>query len=209
MNKVVNYAKRSRQAHLDQFCELLSIPSVSTDSRRAKDVSRAAVWVRNKLKRAGCTRAKISPTTRHPIVYGEWLGAPGAPTILVYGHYDVQPADPEELWNTPPFEPTVRNGKVFARGASDNKGQFLAHINALETHLEGTGSCPVNVKFLIEGEEEIGSPNLEPFLEEHREMLEFAPCVRVLQAGVALTTTPKHILLSAELYGCVQRCSHL
>jgi len=104
-------------------------------------------------------------------VYGEWRGAPGAPTLLVYGHYDVQPVDPVELWSTPPFGAVVRNGKIFARGASDNKGQFLAHVLALESHLRSHGSCPVNVKFLIEGEEEIGSPNLGAFIAKQRSLL--------------------------------------
>ena len=171
MGSVTGYVRRARATHLRQLQELLSIPSVSTDSRHAKDVRRAAEWVRKRLKSAGCTKTELHKTPRHPIVYGEWLGAPGAPTVLVYGHYDVQPADPLELWSTPPFEPVVRNGKIFARGASDNKGQFLAHVNALEAHLQSHGRCPVNVKFLIEGEEEIGSPNLDAFIAKNRNRL--------------------------------------
>ncbi len=171
MGSVTGYVRRARATHLQQFRELLSIPSVSTDSRHAKDVRRAAEWVRKRLKSAGCTKVEQHKTPRHPIVYGEWLGAPGAPTVLVYGHYDVQPVDPLELWRTPPFEPVVRNGKIFARGASDNKGQFLAHVNALEAHLQSHGRCPVNVKFLIEGEEEIGSPNLDAFVAKSRQRL--------------------------------------
>ena len=171
MSAITDYVRRARATHLRQFRELLSIPSVSTDSRHAKDVRRAAEWVRKRLKSAGCTKVKLYKTPRHPIVYGEWLGAPGAPTVLVYGHYDVQPVDPVELWSTPPFEPVVRNGKIFARGASDNKGQFLAHVNALEAHLQSQGRCPVNVKLLIEGEEEIGSPNLDAFIAKNRRRL--------------------------------------
>jgi acetylornithine deacetylase/succinyl-diaminopimelate desuccinylase-like protein len=171
MGSVTSYIRRARSTHLKQFQQLLRIPSVSTDSRHAKDVRRAAEWVFRRLKSAGCSKARIYKTARHPVVYGEWLGAPGAPTLLVYGHYDVQPVDPVELWSTPPFGAVVRNGKIFARGASDNKGQFLAHVLALESHLRSHGSCPVNVKFLIEGEEEIGSPNLGAFIAKQRSLL--------------------------------------
>jgi acetylornithine deacetylase/succinyl-diaminopimelate desuccinylase-like protein len=134
-------------------------------------VKRAAAWVEARLRRAGCTRAEIFETPRHPIVYGEWLGAPGKPTILFYGHYDVQPEDPVALWTTPAFTPTIRDGRLYARGASDDKGQFIIHINALEAHLQTSGTCPVNVKFLLEGEEEIGSPNLEPFVVKNAALL--------------------------------------
>jgi acetylornithine deacetylase/succinyl-diaminopimelate desuccinylase-like protein len=125
----------------------------------------------------------IHDTPRHPLVYGEWLGAPGKPTILVYGHYDVQPVDPLELWKTPPFEPTVRDGKLFARGASDDKGQVMIHALALEAHLRVHGSCPVNVKFIIEGEEEIGSANLEVFIKENKDLL---ACDAVIVSDTAM-----------------------
>jgi acetylornithine deacetylase/succinyl-diaminopimelate desuccinylase-like protein len=171
MNSVARFVKDRRPRHLDQLKELLALPSISTDPDHANDVKRAADWVANRLKAAGCSKVKIHPTKRHPIVYGEWLGAPGRPTVLVYGHYDVQPVDPVELWNTPPFEPTVKGGRLYARGASDDKGQFIVHVNALEAHLKTHDSCPVNVKFLIEGEEEIGSPNLDPFLVKNKKML--------------------------------------
>jgi acetylornithine deacetylase/succinyl-diaminopimelate desuccinylase-like protein len=170
MSSLSRYLKQRRPAHLAKLQELLRIPSVSTDPRHAGDVRRAAEWVRGRLKQAGCTRVVVQKTKRHPIVYGEWLGAPGRPTILVYGHYDVQPVDPLELWKTPPFEPTIRSGRIYARGASDDKGQVMIHVNALEAHL-ANGGCPVNVKFLIEGEEEIGSPNLDPYIAENRKML--------------------------------------
>jgi acetylornithine deacetylase/succinyl-diaminopimelate desuccinylase-like protein len=171
MSTVARYLKSQRDRHLDELQSLLQIPSVSTDPDRAGDVARAAAWVRDRMAEAGCTTAEVVETAGHPIVYAEWLGAPGAPTILVYGHYDVQPVDPLELWNTPPFEPTVKNGRLYARGASDDKGQFIIHVNALEAHLKTDGSCPVNVKFLIEGEEEIGSSSLEPFLKANRKRL--------------------------------------
>ncbi|NIM61654.1 MAG: dipeptidase, partial [Acidobacteria bacterium] len=165
-----SYLKKERNRHLGELKELLAIPSISTDPERAKDVKRAAQWVSKRLKKAGCTKVRVHPTERHPIVYGEWLGAPGQPTILVYGHYDVQPVDPLDLWKSDPFTPTLRDGKLFARGASDDKGQVIVHVNALEAHLKN-GGCPVNVKFLIEGEEEIGSPNLDKFIDGNKELL--------------------------------------
>lgn len=168
---VADSLSRVRDRHLDQLKQWLRIPSVSTDPERAGEVRRAAEWLRSRLAEAGCGVAEIHDTAGHPIVYGEWMGAPGKPTILVYGHYDVQPEDPIEQWDSPPFEPTVRDGRVYARGASDDKGQVIAHVNALEAHLDAAGTCPVNVKFLIEGEEEIGSPNLEPFLAAERDKL--------------------------------------
>ncbi len=165
-----SYLKKQRNRHLGELKELLAIPSISTDPDRADDVKRAARWVSERLRKAGCTKVKVHTTKKHPIVYGEWSGAPGRPTILVYGHYDVQPVDPLELWQSDPFTPTVRSGKVYARGASDDKGQVIAHVNALEAHLQN-GGCPVNVKFLIEGEEEIGSPNLDEFIERNKKLL--------------------------------------
>jgi acetylornithine deacetylase/succinyl-diaminopimelate desuccinylase-like protein len=183
MSTVVKTIRGARDAHLKQLSELLSIPSVSTGRDHAKDVRRAGKWVRDKLKSAGCKRVEIHDTPRHPIVYGEWLGAKGAPTILVYGHYDVQPVDPLNLWKNPPFEPVVRGGRIYARGASDNKGQFLAHIDALESHLKANGTCPINVKFLIEGEEEIGSPHLDSFIAKNRPKL---ACDAVIVSDTAM-----------------------
>ncbi len=171
MATALEHVRKNQKQHLAELLDLLRIPSVSTDPARKKDMARAADWMRMRLKEAGCSRVKIHKTPGHPIVYGEWLGAPGKPTVLVYGHYDVQPVDPLELWKTPPFEPTIRDGKVFARGASDDKGQVIIHINALEAHLKAAGSCPVNMKFLIEGEEEVGSPNLDPFIKANKKLL--------------------------------------
>ena len=161
---------RQRSRHVAELAELVSIPSVSTDPRRAGEIARAARWVRQRLRRAGCTRTAIRPTGGHPVVHGEWLGRPGAPTVLVYGHYDVQPEDPVEAWTDPPFAPRVRGGRLYGRGASDNKGQFLAHVAALEARM-AVGGSPVNVKFLIEGEEEIGSPHLASFVRQKRREL--------------------------------------
>jgi acetylornithine deacetylase/succinyl-diaminopimelate desuccinylase-like protein len=182
MSAVVRYLKKERPRHLEELKQLLRIPSVSTESQHAKDVRKAAEWVRKRLERAGCTRTKLHETDRHPIVYGERLGAPGQPTILVYGHYDVQPVDPIELWKTPPFEPTVIGDRIYARGASDDKGQFIVHINALEAHLK-QGGCPVNVKFLIEGEEEVGSDSLDPFIARNKKLL---ACDAVVVSDTAL-----------------------
>jgi acetylornithine deacetylase/succinyl-diaminopimelate desuccinylase-like protein len=171
MSVAADFVRANQSRHLDELKDILRIASVSTDPERAGDVKRAAEWVKARLLRAGCTKAEVHSTERHPIVYGEWLGAPGKPTILVYGHYDVQPADPLELWTSPPFEPTIRDGRIYARGACDDKGQFIIHVNAFEAHLKTSGTCPVNVKFLIEGEEEIGSGNLEPFIAAHKDLL--------------------------------------
>jgi acetylornithine deacetylase/succinyl-diaminopimelate desuccinylase-like protein len=183
MSAAASYVRAQRDRHLAELMEILRIPSVSTDPARASEVKRAAAWVAARLTRAGCTKAEIYPTARHPVVYGEWLGAPGRPTILFYGHYDVQPEDPVELWTTPAFTPTIRDGRLYARGACDDKGQFIIHVNAFEAHLAAGGSCPVNVKFLIEGEEEIGSPNLEAFVVSHKDMLK---CDAVVVSDTAM-----------------------
>jgi acetylornithine deacetylase/succinyl-diaminopimelate desuccinylase-like protein len=156
---------------LDELIEFASIPSVSTDPAHAADVRAAADWVAHQLKRAGPFTVRIMPTAGASVVYAEWLGAPGAPTVLVYGHYDVQPADPLERWQTPPFAPTVRDGRLYARGASDDKGPMLIPIKVAEAFFATAGRLPLNLKFMIEGEEETGSPNLEPFVAEHRDLL--------------------------------------
>jgi acetylornithine deacetylase/succinyl-diaminopimelate desuccinylase-like protein len=154
----------------DELFTFLRIPSVSARSEHNGDTARAAQFVADSLRTVGL-EAAVHPTAGHPVVVGEWRGAAGAPTILVYGHYDVQPAEPLELWHSPPFEPTVREGKIFARGSVDDKGQLFLHVKALEALLTVRGSLPVNVVFLAEGEEEIGSPNLTPFVEGHADLL--------------------------------------
>ena len=154
----------------DELFDLLRIPSVSAKSEHNADTAKTAEWVRASLDTAGL-RAQIFPTAGHPIVVGEWRGAPGAPTVLVYGHYDVQPAEPLELWTSPPFEPTVRNGNIYARGSVDDKGQLFLHIKALQAHLATRGKLPVNVVVIAEGEEEVGSDHLEQFIEEKKELL--------------------------------------
>ena len=155
----------------DELFAFLRIPSVSARSEHAGDVASAAEWVALSLKAAGL-KATVHQTPGHPVVIGEWRGAAaGAPTVLVYGHYDVQPAEPLELWQSPPFEPTVRDGRIYARGSVDDKGQLFLHIKALEAHLQTRGALPVNVVVLAEGEEEVGSEHLAPFIEAHRQEL--------------------------------------
>jgi acetylornithine deacetylase/succinyl-diaminopimelate desuccinylase-like protein len=154
----------------DELFQFLRIPSVSARSEHNSDTARAADWFADALRAVGL-QATVHPTAGHPVVVGEWRGAPRAPTILVYGHYDVQPPEPLELWHSPPFEPTTRDGKIFARGSVDDKGQLFLHVKALEAHLSVRGSLPINLIVLAEGEEEIGSPNLTPFVEEHADSL--------------------------------------
>ena len=155
----------------DELFELLRIPSVSARSEHNADTARAADWVAESMRKIGLT-AKVHPTKGHPVVVGEWRKAPkGAKTVLVYGHYDVQPAEPLELWHSPPFEPTVRNGNIYARGSVDDKGQLYLHIKAIEAHLTARGKLPVNLIVLAEGEEEVGSENLAEFIQSHAKEL--------------------------------------
>ncbi len=164
------YIESNKQRFLDELFALLRIPSVSADSKFKGDVKACAEFVAESLKKAGTDTVEICPTDGHPIVYGEKILDASKPTVLVYGHYDVQPADPYELWDTPPFEPEIRDGRIYARGACDDKGQMYMHVKALETLLENNG-LDCNIKFLIEGEEEVGSDNLENFVKENRERL--------------------------------------
>ncbi|MGE0491862.1 MAG: dipeptidase [Vulcanimicrobiota bacterium] len=167
-----DFLTTNKQQFEQDLMKLLAIPSVSTDSKRAGDVKACAEEVANQLRDAGLSDVRVMPTAGHPAVFAQWTEAAGKPTVLIYGHYDVQPEDPIELWTTPPFEPTVRNGKVYARGATDDKGQFLAHIKAVKTLMQTDGQLPINVKFIIEGEEEIGSPSLAPFLKQNEDLLQ-------------------------------------
>lgn len=171
MNNVISYIKSNEQNYINELIEFLRIPSISTLHENNEDTRRCAKFVAEKLKNAGMSRVEIFQTEGHPIVYGEWLGAPGKPTLLVYGHYDVQPVDPIELWDSPPFEPVIKDGKIYARGATDDKGQVFVHIKSVEAFFKVFGTLPINIKFLIEGEEEIGSPNLEPFVKNNKELL--------------------------------------
>lgn len=168
MEVVNRYLADNAERNLEELKSLLRIPSISADSRYQQSMGEAAEFLRTKLIDAGCA-AEIVPTAGHPIVFGSWTGKPGAPTALVYGHYDVQPPDPLDQWITPPFEPDVRDGNLYARGATDDKGQMYTHLKSVEAWLQTVGELPVNVKFVIEGEEEVGSNNLEKFLIENRE----------------------------------------
>ena len=161
----------------DELFDFLRIPSVSARSEHNADTARAAEWVAANMRAAGLA-ATIPPTAGHPIVLGEWRGAgAGAPTVLVYGHYDVQPAEPLELWHSPAFEPTIRDGKLFARGSVDDKGQLFIHMKALESHLKVRGRLPVNIVLLAEGEEEVGSDHLAEFVEAHKTELASSACI--------------------------------
>jgi acetylornithine deacetylase/succinyl-diaminopimelate desuccinylase-like protein len=162
-------SRLNREEANQELFELLRIPSVSSDSTRKADMQAAADFLRAKLAAIGFT-ARVDATQGHPVVYAEHLQAPGQPTVLIYGHYDVQPEAPLEEWVTPPFEPTVRDGRIYARGSTDDKGQAYAHVKGVELLLQ-QGPLPVNVKFLLEGEEEVGSPNLEPYLRDHAQEL--------------------------------------
>ena len=166
----LQYARKNKEKFLSSFKEFLAIPSVSTDPAHAADIRHTAEWVAAQLRSLGMQKVQIFPTGKHPIVYAEWLGAAGAPTVLIYGHYDVQPVDPLNLWKTGPFDPVVRGEDIYARGASDMKGQNMVMFKAVES-LVKTGGMPVNIKWLLEGEEEIGSPNLEIFIAEHKSLL--------------------------------------
>ena len=172
MHPAIDYIQERRAAFVEELKGLLRIPSVSTKSEHAPDMRRAAEWLVEQMRGMGLEHVEILPTAGHPVVYADWLHAAGKPTVLIYGHYDVQPAEPLELWTTGAFDPTVRNGELYARGAVDDKGQVFMHLKALEAHLKTSGRLPVNVRLLIEGEEEIGSPNLDAFIGKQRKMLQ-------------------------------------
>lgn len=172
MSSWQRYLEAHRARFVEELLEFLRIPSISSLPEHAKDVERAAAWIAGRLERAGLEGVRVLPTGGHPVVYGERLQAPGKPTILIYGHFDVQPVDPLALWDSPPFEPVIQGGRVYARGASDDKGNMLAPILALEALLGAEGALPVNVKVFFEGQEEIGSPKLPSFIAEHRALLE-------------------------------------
>lgn len=165
------YFAEHREEHLNELKEFLRIPSISSLSEHKGDIQNAAQWLANAFDKLNLENISITQTAGHPVVYADWLHAEGKPTILFYGHYDVQPVDPLNLWDSNPFDPTIRDNKLFARGASDDKGQVFMHLKMIEALFATTGTLPVNVKFIYEGEEEIGSPNLPAFVEEHKEKL--------------------------------------
>lgn len=182
MTQLSDEARRYSLANAERFRaelhDFLRIPSISADPAHAPDMHRAAAWLAENMRDMGAENVQIMPTAGHPVVYGEWLGAgPDKPTVLVYGHYDVVPALMEDGWHTDPFEPVEQDGRIYARGATDDKGQLFIHAKALESYLRTAGRAPVNVKLFIEGEEEVSSPNLVPFIKEHLELLRADVCI--------------------------------
>ncbi len=177
MSSPHEFARQHSEAFLNQLFDFIRIPSVSTLPERAADVRRAAAWLADNMRQAGFEQVEVIPTGGHPIVYAEWLKAgPDAPTVLVYGHYDVQPAEMADGWDSDPFEPVVRDGFIYARGASDDKGQVLAQVKAAQALL-ATGGAPVNLRFIVEGEEEISSVHLGAFVRENKARLRADVCV--------------------------------
>lgn len=170
MKEIDSYISKNKERFTNELLDFLRIPSVSADSNYKKDVEKAAQWVKDALLKAGADKVEIVPTKLHPIVYGEKMVDKKLPTILAYGHYDVQPPDPLDLWHSPPFEPVIKDGKIYARGACDDKGQVYMHIKALEM-LSAIGNLPCNIKFLIEGEEEVGSASLGDFVKKNKKKL--------------------------------------
>src|SRR5688572_16719810 len=171
MSDPLAYATREKARFQSELFDFLRIPSVSAKSDHDADTRRAASWLAERMREAGL-QTEILDTPKHPVVLGEWRGAgKDAPTVLIYGHYDVQPAEPLELWTSPPFEPTVRDGNLYARGSVDDKGQLYIHIKALEAHLATRGRLPVNVVVVAEGEEEVGSEHLEQFIKDNHDLL--------------------------------------
>jgi len=183
LKPIIQFIKDNHNLYVEELQTFLRIPSISTLQENNEDMKHCATFVAEKLKEAGLNRIEIFPTEGHPIVYGEWLGAPGKPTVLIYGHYDVQPVDPVELWDNPPFDPVIKDDKIFARGATDDKGQMYIHIKSVEAFFKVKGSLPLNVKFIIEGEEEIGSEHLSGFIEQHKDLLK---CDAVLISDTSL-----------------------
>jgi acetylornithine deacetylase/succinyl-diaminopimelate desuccinylase-like protein len=171
MNSVIDFVNTNRDRYVDELKGYLAIPSISALPQHAADVRRCAEWTADEMRRIGLQNVRLVETPGNPVVCGEWLGAPGAPTILFYGHYDVQPVDPVELWESPPFEATVRDGEIYARGSADDKGQVFMHLKAVEAHLKQTGRLPVNMKFILEGEEEVGSAHLDDFIRQNKQVL--------------------------------------
>jgi acetylornithine deacetylase/succinyl-diaminopimelate desuccinylase-like protein len=171
MDKVVDFINVNRDRYIDEMKRYLAIPSISALPEHKGDMRKCAEWTRDEMSRIGLQKCRLEETPGHPIVYGEWLGAPDKPTILFYGHYDVQPVDPLHLWTSPPFEATIRDGEIYARGSADDKGQVFMHFKAVEAHLKQNGNLPLNMKFLIEGEEEVGSANLDNFIKSHKDLL--------------------------------------
>ncbi len=189
MDNIITHLRNNHDDYLEMITELIAIPSVSSDPDRAEEVVRCARHLQSDLEKVGLENTHLFETPGHPIVYGDWLHAGDAPTVLIYGHYDVQPEDPVELWDTPPFEATERNGRLYGRGAVDDKGQLYIHLAAIDAWIKENQQLPVNVKVIFEGEEEIGSAHLEDFLNENKEMLE-ADVIVVSDTGMFAKDVP-------------------
>ena len=171
MKKTLDFLRQHHNRYEQELIDILKIPSISSNPDNIADMRDMAELLKKEMRSIGMDEVNIYETDGHPVVYSEWLGAPGAPTLLIYGHYDVQPVDPVELWSSPPFEPVIKDGKIFARGSADDKGQIYIHLKAIEAWLSTQGTLPVNVKLVFEGEEEVGSAHLEGFITEHEKML--------------------------------------
>jgi len=189
MEKVIDFINVNREKYLEELKALLAIPSISALPEHAGDVKRCADWCADEMRRIGLQNVRLIATPGNPVVYGDWLGAPGAPSILFYGHYDVQPVDPLNLWESPPFEATIRDGEIYARGSADDKGQVFMHCKAVEAHLKQNGRLPVNMKFILEGEEEVGSVNLDDFVRAHKRDLR-ADVVVISDSGMFARGVP-------------------
>jgi acetylornithine deacetylase/succinyl-diaminopimelate desuccinylase-like protein len=222
MDALTTYLEQHRDRFVEDLKTCLRIPSVSAKSEHRDDCRRCAEFLADELRGLGMTRAESVKTAGHPVVHAEWLGAPGKPTVLLYGHYDVQPPEPLDLWRTPPFDPVVQDGKLYARGSVDDKGQVYMHLKAIEAHMKVHGRLPINLKVVLEGEEEVGSENLAVFLREHRAQLDAdvivvsdtamlgpdQPALTYGLRGILYTqievTGPSHDLHSGHFGGTVQ-----
>ena len=197
-----SYLADNQDRYLNELIDFLRIPSISSLPEHAGDVAQAGQWVADRMVTAGIENVETMPTAGHPVVYGDWLHAGDAPTILIYGHFDVQPVDPLHLWHSPPFEPVVKDERIYARGATDDKGNMFAPIIAIEALLKAEGKLPVNLKFLFEGQEEIGSPDLRPFMAEHAD--KFACDVVVSSDGGQMTETQPILLVGTKGLAAIQ-----
>jgi acetylornithine deacetylase/succinyl-diaminopimelate desuccinylase-like protein len=194
--RALDYARAHQARFTAELREFVRFPTVSSQPQHAGNIRRCAAWLVKQLAGIGLDAVRIVPTTRHPVVYAEWLRRPGAPTVLIYGHYDVQPADPLAEWTSPPFEPAIRGSDLYGRGACDDKGQLFVHVKAMEAWLRTEGALPVNVKCIFEGEEEIGSPHLARLIARNRS---------ALQAGVALISDTRMLAKDRPALSCSQR----
>jgi acetylornithine deacetylase/succinyl-diaminopimelate desuccinylase-like protein len=183
METILSFIEAHRERFLSELSELLGIPSVSSQSDRKPEMQRAAEWLKSHMTGIGLRNVRIMETAGHPVVYADWLGAPGKPTVLIYGHYDVQPEDPVDKWETPPFQATIRGDNLYARGAADDKGQIFIHLKAIEAFLKDGGNLPVNIKIIFEGEEEVGSEHLGAFVSANRELLK-ADVILISDSGM-------------------------